>query len=335
MRVSKKILLSHGGGGEEMQSLISDLFFNHFGNEILNKTEDSATLHVKNKIAFTTDSFTVTPFFFNGGDIGKIAIAGTVNDLISVGAKPLYISCGFIIEEGFLYEDLERIVISMKKELEKSGAKIVAGDTKVVPKGKADGIFINTSGIGEIVCEDISSHNLEEGDVIIVSNEVGNHGACVLANREELKVDGDLKSDCASLFAPIFALFEHGIKPKALRDATRGGLSAVLNEWALASHVGIEINESDILVSNEVKGLCEIFGFEPYELANEGTMALCVRKEDANEALKILRKFDECKKANAIGEVSNSHKEHVILKSPWGTSRFLELPKGELLPRIC
>ncbi|MDR1008583.1 MAG: hydrogenase expression/formation protein HypE [Campylobacteraceae bacterium] len=333
--MSKKILLSHGGGGEEMQSLISNLFFSHFNNEILNKTEDSATLHVKNKIAFTTDSFTVTPFFFNGGDIGKIAIAGTVNDLVSVGAKPLYISCGFIIEEGFLYDDLERIVISMKKELEKSGAKIVAGDTKVVPKGKADGIFINTSGIGEIVCENISSHNLEEGDAIIVSNEVGNHGACILANREELKVDGDLKSDCASLFAPIFALFEHGIRPKALRDATRGGLSAVLNEWALASHVGIEINESDILVSNEVKGLCEIFGFEPYELANEGTMALCVRKEDANETLKILRKFDECKKANAIGEVSNSHKGHVILKSLWGTSRFLELPKGELLPRIC
>jgi hydrogenase expression/formation protein HypE len=333
--VSKKILLSHGGGGEEMQSLINSLFFNHFGNEILNKTEDSATLHVNNKIAFTTDSFTVTPFFFNGGDIGKIAIAGTVNDLISVGAKPLYISCGFIIEEGFSYEDLEKIVISMKEEMKKSGAKIVAGDTKVVPKGKADGIFINTSGIGEIVCENISSHNLSEGDVIIVSNEVGNHGACILANREELKVDGDLKSDCASLFAPIFALFERGIKPKALRDATRGGLSAVLNEWALASHVGIEIYESDISVSNEVRGLCEIFGFEPYELANEGTMALCVKKEDANETLKILREFDECKKANVIGTVSNSYKQHVILKSPWGTSRFLELPKGELLPRIC
>ncbi|MDR0408520.1 MAG: hydrogenase expression/formation protein HypE [Campylobacteraceae bacterium] len=333
--MNKKILLSHGGGGEEMQSLINNLFFSHFGNEILNKTEDSATLHVKSKIAFTTDSFTVTPFFFSGGDIGKIAIAGTVNDLISAGAKPLYISCGFIIEEGFLYDDLEKIVISMKEEMKKSGAKIVAGDTKVVPKGKADGIFINTSGIGEIVCENISSHNLDEGDVIIVSNEVGNHGACILANREELKVSGDLKSDCASLFEPIFALFKHGIKPKALRDATRGGLSAVLNEWVLASNVCIEINESDIPTSNEVKGLCEIFGFEPYELANEGTMVLCVKKEDAKKTIEILREFDECKKANIIGVVSSSYKEHVILKSSWGTSRFLELPKGELLPRIC
>jgi hydrogenase expression/formation protein HypE len=333
--VSRKILLSHGGGGEEMQSLISGIFFKHFGNEILDRMEDSAALHVKNKIAFTTDSFTVTPIFFNGGDIGKIAVAGTINDLLSAGAKPLYMSCGFIIEEGFLYEDLERIVISMKNELSKSGAKIVAGDTKVVPKGKADGIFINTSGIGEIVCEDISSHNLNEGDTIIVSNEVGNHGACILANREELRVEGDLKSDCASLFEPILALFARGIKPKAIRDATRGGLSAVLNEWALASNVGIEINESDILISNEVRGLCEIFGFEPYELANEGTMALCVRKEDAQESLKILREFDLCKKAGIIGTVLNSYNQHVILKSPWGTSRFLEPPKGELLPRIC
>jgi hydrogenase expression/formation protein HypE len=333
--LSKKILLSHGGGGEEMQSLISKLFFKHFGNEILDKMEDSAALHVKNNIAFTTDSFTVTPIFFNGGDIGKIAVAGTVNDLLSAGAKPLYISCGFIIEEGFLYEDLERIVISMKNELQKSGAKIVTGDTKVVPRGKADGIFINTSGIGETVCENISSHNLNEGDALIITNETGNHGACILANREELKVGGDLKSDCASLFEPILTLFERGIKPKAIRDATRGGLSAVLNEWALASNVGIEVNESDIPISNEVMGLCEIFGFEPYELANEGTMIICVKQEDTQKTLKILREFEECKKANIIGRVLNSHNKHVILKSPWGTSRFLELPKGELLPRIC
>ncbi|MDR2099615.1 MAG: hydrogenase expression/formation protein HypE [Campylobacteraceae bacterium] len=333
--MSKKILLSHGGGGEEMQSLINGLFFKYFGNEILNKMEDGAILQTSGKVAFTTDSFTVTPIFFNGGDIGKIAVAGTVNDLVSVGAKPLYLSCGFIIEEGFLHEDLERIVISMQKELEKSGAKIVAGDTKVVPKGKADGIFINTSGIGEILCEDISSHNLSKGDAIIITNEIGNHGACILANREELKTGGDLKSDCTSLYQPIFALFQRGIKPKAIRDATRGGVSAVLNEWAAASNVGIEINEKDIPISNEVKGLCEIFGFEPYELANEGTMALCVKKEDAQEAIKILKEFDECKKACIIGTILDSYNKHVILKSPWGTNRFLESPKGELLPRIC
>ncbi|MFV0481409.1 MAG: hydrogenase expression/formation protein HypE [Campylobacteraceae bacterium] len=330
-----RVLLSFGGGGEEMQTLIADIFYKHFNNEILAKNEDAATLHVKSSIAFTTDSFVVTPLFFNGGDIGKIAIAGTVNDLVSVGAKPLFISVGFIIEEGFLLSDLGKIVISMSEELKKSDAKIVCGDTKVVPKGAADKIFINTSGIGEIICPNISSHNLENGDVIIVTNEIGNHGACILASREDLDIKVDLKSDCASLFHPINELFKEGIKPKAIRDATRGGLSAVLNEWAKASNVEIEINEESILVKDEVKGICEMFGFEPYEFANEGTMVLAVKYEDAEKTVEILSKFYETKNARVIGEVKDKYKSHVVLKTPWGTSRFLELPKGELLPRIC
>ncbi|MDR0467840.1 MAG: hydrogenase expression/formation protein HypE [Campylobacteraceae bacterium] len=333
--MNDKILLTHGGGGEEMGELIKNLFFKHFGNDILNKNEDAASLCVNENIAFTTDSFVVTPLFFSGGDIGKIAIAGTVNDLVSVGAKPLYIGCGFIIEEGFLIDELEKIVISMSEEMKKSGVKIVAGDTKVVPRGFADKIFINTSGIGEIVCKNISSHNLSFGDTILVTNKIGNHGACILSNREELELVGDIKSDCASLWSPISELFKNNIKPKALRDATRGGLSAVLNEWAQTSNVGILINEEKILIEDSVKGVCEIFGFEPYEFANEGTMVICANSEDAQKIVEILQNFEETKFTHIIGEVTNECKKQVILKSAWGTSRYLELPKGELLPRIC
>lgn len=335
MNLSDKVLLTHGGGGEEMGELINNIFFKYFGNEILNKNEDAATLHVKENIAFTTDSFVVTPLFFNGGDIGKIAIAGTVNDLVSAGAKPLYISCGFIIEEGFLIDELKKIVVSMKEEMEKSGVKIVCGDTKVVPRGFADKIFINTSGIGEIVCKNISSCNLKENDTIIVTNKIGNHGACILASREELELGGVIKSDCASLWNPISELFKIGINPKALRDATRGGLSAVLNEWALASNVGILVHEENVLVEDSVKGVCEIFGFEPYEFANEGTMVICVDSADTQKVIETLTKFEETKYTHVIGKVINEHKKQVILRSPWGTNRYLESPKGELLPRIC
>lgn len=334
--MSKKILLSHGGGGEETQSLIKELFFKHFNNEILLKMEDAASLVMDScKIAFTTDSFTVTPLFFNGGNIGKLSIAGTVNDLVMMGAKPKYLTCSFIIEEGFLYDQLEEIVISMRDEMEKSGVKIVAGDTKVVPRGGVDGLFINTSGIGEIMCEGISAHNLSKGNVILVSNEVGNHGACILAKREDIEIESELKTDCASLWKPVEALINAGIKVKALRDATRGGLSAVLNEWAETSKVCIEVEEAKIPVASEVKGVCELLGFEPYEFANEGTMVLCVEIGEENRTLEILRTFDETKKASIIGMVSEQHIGKVILATPWGSKRFLEPPKGELLPRIC
>ncbi len=335
--MSKKILLSQGGGGEETNSLIKGLFFKHFSNDILLKMEDAAVLDLNSKnIAFTTDSFTVSPIFFNGGDIGKLSIAGTVNDLAMMGAKPLYLTCSFMIEEGFLYDDLEKIVISMKKELQKSGACIVAGDTKVVPKGSVDGLFINTSGVGEILKEGISAHNLEVGDAIIVSNEVGNHGACILAKREDIELDMELKSDCAVLSGIVHALVEEkDLNIKSLRDATRGGLSAVLNEWAETSDVCIEVDEDKIPVANEVKGLCEILGFEPYEFANEGTMIICVESKDASRTLEILKKFDISKKASLIGMVSDKYRGKVVLNTPWGSSRYLEPPKGELLPRIC
>jgi hydrogenase expression/formation protein HypE len=331
----KRIQLAQGGGGEEMNSLIKELFFKAFSNPILERMEDAATLHVKGPIAFTTDSFTVSPLFFNGGDIGKLAIAGTVNDLVMAGAKPLYLTCGFMIEEGFLVDDLKRIIQSMAKELAKSGAQIVAGDTKVVPKGGVDGLFINTSGVGQIIHEGVSAHNLRENYAIIVSNEVGNHGACILAKREELDLESDLKTDCASLWEPVNALYEAGIVPMAMRDATRGGLSAVLNEWAEASNVGISVREDAIPVASEVCGMCEMLGFEPYEFANEGTMVLCVLKEQVETTLEVLRQFEPTKKASYIGEVSDKYLGKVVLQTPWGSHRFLEPPKGELLPRIC
>jgi len=334
--VSKKILLSHGGGGEETQSLIKELFFKYFDNEILLRMEDAASLVMEStKIAFTTDSFVVSPLFFKGGNIGKLAIAGTVNDLSMMGAKPKYLTCSFMIEEGFEYAKLEEIVMTMRNEMAKSGVKIVAGDTKVVPRGGVDGLFINTAGIGEIMCDGISAHNLEENDCIIVSNEIGNHGACILATREEIELESDLQTDCASLWKSVEGLINAGVKIHALRDATRGGLSAVLNEWAETANVCIEIEEDKIPVAQEVKGVCELLGFEPYEFANEGTMVISLPQSEAQKALEVLKQFPETSKCAIIGTVSQAYTCKVILHTPWGSERFLEPPKGELLPRIC
>nr|WP_256497213.1 hydrogenase expression/formation protein HypE [Sulfurospirillum sp. DNRA8] len=316
--------------------MIKNLFFKHFGNDILLRMEDAAVLTMKSeKIAFTTDSFTVSPLFFKGGNIGKLAIAGTVNDLSMMGARPKYLTCAFMIEEGFEYEKLEEIVISMRDEMAKSGVKIVAGDTKVVPKGGVDGVFINTAGVGEVLKEGISAHALRQGDAIIVTNEVGNHGACILAMREELELQSDLKTDCASLWKSVEALIDADIEIHALRDATRGGVSAVLNEWAQTSNVGIHVREADIPVANEVKGMCELLGFEPYEFANEGTMLIALPQSEVAKALEVLKRFEETSKSTLIGDVDDRFEGRVVLQTPWDSERFLEPPKGELLPRIC
>lgn len=331
----KRVQLSHGGGGEETNDLIHNLFYHHFNNDILIKAEDAAVLEVDKKIAFTTDSFTVSPIFFNGGDIGKLAIAGTVNDLSMMGAKPLYLSAAFIIEEGLAFEELEHIVKSMAAELEKSGAKIVCGDTKVVPKGSLDKIFINTSGIGQILKENISVLNLQEEDVIISSRDVGCHGATILMQREGIEVSADLQSDCETLWPAIEDLINENISISAMRDATRGGLSAVLNEWAGSSEVCLEIEESAVQISDEVRGICEMFGFEAMDFANEGTFILAVAPRHATFALEVLKKHEFCKNAAVIGKVTLKYPRKVVLHSSYGSSRFLELPKGELLPRIC
>jgi len=330
-----QIQLSHGGGGEETNTLIHDLFYRRFKNDILIKAEDAAVLEVEKKIAFTTDSFTVSPIFFNGGDIGKLAVAGTVNDLAMMGARPLYLSAAFMIEEGFSFDELTRIVESMAKELEKSGAKIVCGDTKVVPRGSVDKIFINTAGIGEIVKENISVLNLNEGDVIIASGDIGRHGATVLTAREELDVSVQMRSDCETLWPAVEALIDGNISISAMRDATRGGLSAVLNEWAQGSEVCLEVEESAIRISDEVQGICEIFGFDAMEFANEGTFVLAVAPMHASFAIEILQQFDFCRDAAIVGRVTQKYPGKVVLRSSYGSRRYLDLPKGELLPRIC
>ena len=328
--MKKKILLAHGGGGQEMNELINGLIFRIFDNEILAQSNDSAILNLSGKLAFSTDSFVVSPTKFPGGDIGKIAVCGTINDLAMVGAKPRYISCALIIEEGLGIDELKEILNSMKSTADEAGVSIVCGDTKVVSKGSCDKIFINTSGIGEIIKESRVG-NLKSGAKILLSGDIGRHGAVILANRNELNLD--LRSDCKPLNNVVEALLNASITPLAMRDATRGGLSAVLNEWAKACGRDIKISEESIAVSDEVMGICEILGFEPYELANEGTFVLAVEPQDEMRALEILKKFDP--KSSTIGEILDSNKANVIIQNSYGASRFMEPPKGELLPRIC
>jgi hydrogenase expression/formation protein HypE len=328
----KTIKLAHGNGGVENNELIHQLFYKAFKNEILEKSEDAAIIE-DGKLAFSTDSFTVSPLFFPGADIGKLAICGTCNDLAMMGAKPKYLTCAIILEEGFEVEKLQKIIHSMEKELEINGAKIVSGDTKVVPKGSVDGVFINTTGIGEIKYQGISSNHISTDDVILVSGDIGAHGATIFAAREGIELTSDLQSDCCSLYPIVQELIDANIKITALRDATRGGVAAVLNEWAKQSNICIEIEEEKIPVNDEVKGLCEILGFDATSLANEGTFVLAIDKKDTDKAKEILQKFNT--NATEIGNVTEKKVGKVILNSSWGTSRYLDMPTGELLPRIC
>lgn len=330
--MNKTITIAHGNGGEENNELISKIFYKHFANDILEKSEDAAVIE-EGTLAFTTDSFTVSPLFFPGGDIGKLAVCGTCNDLAMMGAKPKYLTCSVIIEEGFPTRELEKIVRSMKEELEINGAMVVSGDTKVVPRGSVDKLFINTTGIGVIEQKGISASALSEGMSILVSRDVGTHGATIFAAREGISLESSLQTDCASLYPQIKALMDADIRIVSLRDATRGGVAAVLNEWAKSSSVCIEVEEEKIPVQEEVKGICELLGFEAVNLANEGTFVLAVAKEDALKALEVLQQTHET--SALIGTVTLLHKEKVILNSSWGTKRFLDLPTGELLPRIC
>ncbi len=323
----KNISLAHGGGGEEMNELLTKLF-KIFDNEILNANNDAAIL---GNLALSTDSFVLSPIFLDEEiNIGKLCVCGSINDVLMVGAKPKYLSLGLILEEGFLMQKLEKILQSIKEECEKCGVMLVCGDTKVVPKGKGDGIYINTTALGEIISKK-ESKNIKAGLSILLSGDVGRHGASVLIQRNEL--EADIKSDCKALDKEVLELLEKGIKVVAMRDATRGGLSAVLNEWAKQSGNDLLIFEEKIIVQDEVLGLCELFGYEAYELANEGTFILCVEKEDEEKALEILRKYNQ--NANIIGEVLEEKKARVILQNAYGAKRFLEAPKGELLPRIC
>jgi len=328
------ILLAHGGGGKLMRQLIDQMFLPIFGDS--NQVEhDAATLQLNgNKIAFTTDSYVVNPLFFPGGDIGSMAVHGTVNDLAMAGARPLYLSVSFILEEGLPIQTLWEIILSMKKAADNAQVKIVTGDTKVVDKGKGDGIFINTSGIGIIEHHlTINPFSVQPGDAVIINGDLGRHGIAIMAVREGLEFETTIESDSAPVADEVLKLLEAGIEIHCLRDLTRGGLASTLNEIASAAKVEIEIQETAIPVLEEVKGACEILGFDPLYVANEGRFAVFVPEKDIEKTLSILQaKIPE---ACLIGFVKKTSTPLVTMESSIGAKRIIDMLSGEQLPRIC
>ena len=332
-----RILLSHGSGGKLSFDLIKKLFLSNFNNPYLERLDDGAVLNIEGlKLAYTTDSYTVDPLFFKGGDIGELAVYGTVNDLAMCGATPLYLSCSFIIEEGFSLSLLEKIVLSMRAASAIAKVDIVTGDTKVVNKGAADKIFINTSGVG-IVEEgvNISGSNAKVGDVIIINGPIGSHGIAVLSEREGLKFETDIKSDTAPLSSLVKDMLEVSKDIHVLRDPTRGGLSTSLNEIALSSKVDVEINEGDIPIQEEVRAACEILGYDPLYLANEGKVVAFVPSEVAPEVFNKMRKNKYGKESKIIGRVVKKSEGKVYLNTIIGGKRIVDMLTGEQLPRIC
>lgn len=332
----KRITLAYGSGGRLTHQLIKDIFVKYLGNEILYQMNDSAIFTLDGRLAFTTDSYVVNPIFFPGGDIGKLAINGTVNDLAMVGAEPLYISLGLIIEEGLLLEELERIVLSIREASEESGVKVITGDTKVVEKGKADKIFINTSGIGIIRNGvDIRGDNAKPGEAIIVSGTIGDHGIAILSARKNLSFSVDVKSDTAPLNSLVKRMIDTVPEISVLRDPTRGGLATTLNEIAQASNVGIEIEESEIPIKDSVRNVCELLGIDPLYVANEGKLIAIVPKEKADLLLEIMRDSPYGRDAKIIGRVTREHPGKVVLITRLGSKRLLGMLSGDPLPRIC
>jgi len=332
-----RISLSHGSGGKLSFNLIKKLFLSNFNNPYLKRLDDGAVLNIEGlKLAYTTDSYTVDPLFFKGGDIGELAVYGTVNDLAMCGATPLYLSCSFIIEEGFSLSLLEKIVLSMKTASAIAKVDIVTGDTKVVNKGAADKIFINTSGVGIVEEEvNISGNNAKVGDVIMINGPIGSHGIAVLSEREGLKFETEIKSDTAPLSSLVADMLIVSKDIHVLRDPTRGGLSTTLNEIALSSKVDIEINESDIPIQEEVRAACEILGYDPLYLANEGKVVVFVPSEITPEIFKKMRKNKYGKESKIIGRVVRKSEGKVYLNTIIGGKRIVDMLTGEQLPRIC
>jgi hydrogenase expression/formation protein HypE len=325
-----KITMQHGSGGQKTAELMKDIFSKHFGNDILNKMEDSAVFELSGKVAYSTDSFVVTPLEFNGGDIGKLAVCGTVNDLLVMGAEPLYITCGFILEVGLDIELLERIVNSMAETAKAAGVKIVAGDTKVI-EGNG-GLYINTSGIGLIPTDrNISASNIEAGDVILLSGTLGDHHACILSSR--LEIQNDIQSDCACLNDVTKILFDNNISVKAMRDVTRGGLGTILNELAEASNCQIETSEESLPIADDVKGFSDILGLDPLYMGNEGKIVVVVSSSDAQKAVFFMKSTTNAKNTAIIGKATDG--KGVIMKTRIGGTRTIGVLYGEGLPRIC
>jgi len=331
-----KVLLAHGSGGKLSHDLIENNFVPAFDNPVLNRLDDSAVFEMSGQLAFTTDSYTVNPIFFPGGDIGKLAVNGTVNDLAMIGATPLYLSLSFIIEEGFPIAELEKIVNSVNQAANAAGVKIVTGDTKVVNQGSADKLFINTSGVGIVPPGvDISGANAIPGDKVIVSGNLGDHGIAVLSQREGLKFQVPIESDCAPLNRLVAEMLETSANIHCLRDPTRGGLATTLNEFAKQSQVGIRIEEENLPINKAVLAACELLGFDPLYVANEGKLVAVVAPSDADKVLARMRQNQYGTEAAIIGEVVNEHPGKVVMKTSLGSSRIVDMPAGELLPRIC
>jgi hydrogenase expression/formation protein HypE len=336
MRGGEKILLTHGSGGKLAHELVEKSFVKAFDNPLLAKLDDSAVIDFSGRLAFTTDSYVVSPIFFPGGDIGKLAVCGTVNDLAMCGAKPLYLSLSFIIEEGLPQSELKKIVESVQQAAQEAGVKIVTGDTKVVHRGSADELFINTAGIG-IIPEgvDISGSNATPGDKVLLSGPIGDHGIAVLSRREGLSFSTQLESDCAPLNGLVDEMLNASSNIHCLRDPTRGGLATTLNELAKQSKVSIRIEEEKVPVRDEVLAACEMLGFDPLYVANEGRLVAVVPAEDADKVLKAMRRNHYGKETSLIGEVSANNPGRVVMRTTIGASRIVDMMVGDPLPRIC
>ena len=332
----ENIDLTIGAGGRAMHRLLDQLIFKEFDNVYLRKKSDQAIMpSINGDLAFTTDSYVVSPYFFNGGDIGTLAINGTINDLAVGGAKPLYIAVSFILEEGLPLNDLRTIVQSMAKAARDADVLIVTGDTKVVERGKGDAIFINTSAIGVVEHNVIIKPEFEIGDKLIINGSIADHGMAIMAKRQGLDFMTDIKSDCAALNSLIKSILVLKPSMRCMRDPTRGGVSATLNEWANSYHIGIEINETKLEINENVKGLCELLGVDPINVANEGKVLMICKNTDSDKVLQQMRKHYLGKRAEVIGEVKSITDEFVTLLTVFGGVRRVEWLNAEQLPRIC
>ena len=336
------INLAHGGGGRAMRDLIEDVFVTAFDNPALAALEDQAVfpladfMRLGDRLAFTTDSYVVDPLFFPGGDIGTLAVSGTVNDLAMSGAKPLFLSCGMVIEEGLAVDILRRVAASMQRVAVEAGVSIVTGDTKVVERGCADKLFINTAGVGVVPSGvNISARRAQPGDVVIVNGFLGDHGAAILIARKQLALQSDIASDCAPLASLVDAMLGACKDIHCMRDATRGGVATVLNEFAVSSGVAIRIHENALPIREEVKGACEILGLDPLYLANEGKLVALVPAHAASSVLEAMHAHPAGARAVAIGEVVAQPSGIVVLHTVFGGQRIVDMLTGEQLPRIC
>ncbi len=334
--IEEKVLLAHGGGGRLARDLIQKLIIPIFDNPELNRMEDASHLsQTGSRMVMTTDSYVVNPLFFPGGDIGKLAVFGTVNDLATSGAMPVALSVALILEEGLSVKTLERILISMKKAADSVPVPLITGDTKVVEKGRGDGIYISTTGIGSVPDGVfLDTEHIESEDAVLINGPVGNHEASIISARNDFSLGTEVKSDCA----PLHKFMEEVLKivpdVKCARDPTRGGVASILSEWVESSGFGISIDEEAIPIDEPVLAICEILGMDPLMMANEGKMVIVVPKKKAHACLEVMRSLPEGRKSEIIGRV-HDRKARLTIKTPYGTSRIVTMPKGEQLPRIC